>query len=236
MTILPKATLVPRTRTRDAIVSVIRAWIVDGELAPGATLNIAELAAALDTGRTPVREALIQLEAEGLVETEPQRWTRVTPLSMAEVESLYPVWIHLEVLSAQLAARRLKAGASLAAVEDAQRAFADVVARAVAMPDADLRVAVREADDRFHQAILDLAGNRHLANARQPLRVLARRYENAFFSHARLIGPRSVADHERMIDALRRADENAAAAAMRANMERTYELIEQLVQGATPQR
>ncbi len=69
-----------RDLLRDQAYATIRDAIVDGTLAPGERLRDQELCAWLGLSRTPVREALSRLEQDGLVETEPQRYTRVTPL------------------------------------------------------------------------------------------------------------------------------------------------------------
>ena len=65
--------------------------ISEGELQPGADLNSVELASRFGTSRTPVREALMLLEKEGLVEIPPRRRPRVAQISLAEVEELYEI-------------------------------------------------------------------------------------------------------------------------------------------------
>src|SRR3954454_4716455 len=110
---------------RESIVDRLRGWIVDGTLAPGEFVRDGEIAASLGVSHTPVREALLQLEREGLIESTPKRWTRVTLLHTADLKRLYPVLIELEALAAHLAAERSVAG--LADVEAAQQAFAELV-------------------------------------------------------------------------------------------------------------
>lgn len=65
--------------------------ITEGRLAPGADLNSVELAARFGTSRTPVREALMLLEKEGLVEIPPRRRPRVSHISLDEIEELYQI-------------------------------------------------------------------------------------------------------------------------------------------------
>lgn len=80
---------------RDSLVGQIASNIAreigDGTLLPGADLNSVELAARFQTSRTPVREALMLLEKEGLVEIPPRRRPRVATISMREVEELYEI-------------------------------------------------------------------------------------------------------------------------------------------------
>ena len=73
------------------IAGEIASVITDGTLKPGADLNSVELAARFGTSRTPVREALMLLEKEGLVEIPPRRRPRVARISMSEVEELYHI-------------------------------------------------------------------------------------------------------------------------------------------------
>src|SRR5688572_23204414 len=92
----------PRTLLRDAAYEAIRREIVDGRLEPGARVRDHDLAARLGLGRTPVREALGRLEEEGLVETRPQSFTRVTPLSRTDARDAFPIVAALHALAAEL--------------------------------------------------------------------------------------------------------------------------------------
>ncbi|MDQ3548981.1 MAG: GntR family transcriptional regulator, partial [Chloroflexota bacterium] len=89
---------------REKVLTTVRNWIVEGELAPGEIIRDAEIAQALNVSRTPVREALLQLRAESLVEMKPKGWTQVKLLDQREAEKLLPVVIDLEALAARLAA------------------------------------------------------------------------------------------------------------------------------------
>jgi DNA-binding GntR family transcriptional regulator len=97
---------------RDSLVGMIASEIAHsiaaGELQPGADLNSVELATRFGTSRTPVREALMLLEKEGLVEIPPRRRPRVAHISMTEVEELYEVRAVLN----QLMMRRFARAAS----------------------------------------------------------------------------------------------------------------------------
>jgi DNA-binding GntR family transcriptional regulator len=216
-----------RLRARELVVERLRAWIVDGELAPGEVVKDTEVATTLGVSRTPVREALLQLEREGLIESQPGRWTRVALLDARLAEQVYAVIVALEGLSAALAAERLAgdAAAQLAPIAAAQERFAAAVARyaATQAPD-DLR-AVRAADDGFHESVLRGADNGPLADALLPLRARARRFEIWYFGQAPTLNAASVAEHELVLDALRAGDATRAGDAMRHNFTRTVRAI-----------
>src|SRR4051794_10514446 len=93
-----------RDLLRDRAYAAIRDAIVDGTLAPGERLRDPELCAWLGLSRTPVREALARLESDGLVETAPQRFTRVALLDRREAQDAFPVVAALHALAAELGA------------------------------------------------------------------------------------------------------------------------------------
>src|SRR3954451_19955448 len=84
------------------IATEIAGRIVDGSLPPGADLNSVDLAARFGTSRTPVREALMLLEKEGLVEIPPRRRPRVVRFSLRDIEEIYEVRSALNGLMMEL--------------------------------------------------------------------------------------------------------------------------------------
>src|SRR5680860_567410 len=94
-------------KTSVAIARAIRAAILDGRLAPGESLRETQLAESLGTSRTPIREALIMLEREGLVQGAPNRGSTVRRFDQDELEDLYNIRAALEGHAARQAAERL---------------------------------------------------------------------------------------------------------------------------------
>src|SRR3954464_7514575 len=103
----------PRLRSARSVgsgqlaVELIREAILDGELAAGERLKEDELARRLDVSRTPVREALRRLEAEGLVVVEPQRGATVRSYAPEELDDMYRLRAVLEGYAARRAAERI---------------------------------------------------------------------------------------------------------------------------------
>src|SRR3954470_6004381 len=107
MPVPDRSAALERDLLRDRAYVVIRDAIVDGTLAPGERLRDQELTQWLGLSRTPVREALARLEADGLVETAPQRFTRVALLDRREAADAFPVVAALHALAAELGGPRL---------------------------------------------------------------------------------------------------------------------------------
>lgn len=187
-----------RDLLRDQAYVAIRDAIVDGTLAPGERLRDQELCAWLGLSRTPVREALNRLEQDGLVETAPQRFTRVTPLDRRAARDAFPVVAALHALAAEMAVGLAGGdGARLTdADRDAMRAanerFAD------ALRDGDIDAAL-QADDDFHGVFVSASANGEIPRALERLMPRIRRLERLRFGS--LQGRASVKEHAAILRA-----------------------------------
>src|SRR3954451_12210026 len=114
---------VPRTLLRDRAYTAIRDAIVTGEIDPGAVVRDAELAERLGLSRAPVREAFARLVDEGLLESKPQSYTRVTPVVAADVRDAAAVVGAMHELATRIAVPRLFA-ADVQAMRTANERFA----------------------------------------------------------------------------------------------------------------
>lgn len=147
----------PLTRNASvAATEVIREAILDGRLLPGRRLKEEELAQELGISRTPVREALLMLQAEGLVDAAPNRGATVRSHSVEDLNDLYQLRALLEGYAARRAATRLSDEA-VAGLRESCARFEALIEKG-----ADMRVLVRE-NLVFHQAILESAGSARLA-------------------------------------------------------------------------
>jgi DNA-binding GntR family transcriptional regulator len=138
----------------------IRLAIVEGRYRPGQRLIEQRIAEELDLSRTPIREALRMLDAEGLVITEANRGAIVRPIAADDVQDLYELRARLESYAAYRASLR-RTDAHLAVMDEAMRGFSAGVQRA-----ADGRAdAVRELTARnfdFHQSVVEAACHERL--------------------------------------------------------------------------
>ena len=187
---------VRRTLLRDTAYEAIRDAIVRGDIPPGTVVNNAVVAEQLGLSRAPVRDALARLADEGLVETKPQSYTRVTQLVPKEVRDAAAVVRAMHELAARTAVPLLTAG-QVDAMRDANRRFE----AATAAGDVDTAM---NCDDELHGVLVDVAGNRAVAATIERYTPLIRRLERRQFSSAR--ARRSVQWHDELIAACAAGD------------------------------
>ncbi len=190
--------------------------IVTGTLAPGEMLHDDELCSWLGLSRTPVRGALARLEGEGLVKTQPQRFTRVSTIDPGDARALFQVIASLHALAAELAVPELGAEALFALRTHNDRHIAALTAR-------NPRV-TWESDDHFHSVFVDGCGNPDLQRV---IDGLAPRLHRLEMLHAGpLPGRRALAQHEAVLARAAAGDAERTASATREHWLSVGALIE----------
>nr|WP_290054052.1 GntR family transcriptional regulator [Amycolatopsis sp. MEP2-6] len=190
---LPK---VVRPLLRDEAYDHIRQAIVDGSLPPGAPLRDGDLAEQLGLSKAPVREALRRLAEEGLVDSKPQSYTRVSEVMSPDVLDAREIVRVLHEFAVRQAAAKCRPH-DIAAMRAANDRFAK------AIEAGDVKAAVK-ADDELHDVPVRLAGNAAVAATLDRYTPLLRRLEHARFSSA--LAWNSVLRHTKLIDALEAHD------------------------------
>ncbi len=104
---LPTPQFIRRRSLHDELTERVRALITDGELSPGQKIPERDLCERFGVSRTPLREALKVLASEGIVTLQPNRGARVSSLTVAELEEVFPVMGALEALSGEIACRHI---------------------------------------------------------------------------------------------------------------------------------
>ncbi len=194
------------TTKTDRIANELRALIASGEIARGERIQQDRLAERFATSITPVREAIRQLEAEGLLVSEPHRGVRVSSADLEQIKGVYVARRLLEPYAAQRAALRVSRQ-DLVAAERLIEQMAD--------PDADLP----EINRRFHFLFYDKCGIPALAEL---LDTLWRSYP---WDILQVLGQRrehAVAEHQAMADAVATADLDLIAETFGVNLGRSY--------------
>lgn len=193
---------ISRLALHDQVASRLRTMLVEGQIAPGAKLNERELSAQLRVSRTPLREAIKLLAAEGLVDLLPNRGAVAVKLTEADVVNTFELLATLEGMSGELAAQRIT-DEELAELRALHYEMMACFARR------DLSGYYR-INARIHTAINDAARNPVLASTYRSInaRVQSLRFRT---NQNEAKWKNAVAEHERMIEALAAHD----AAAMR---------------------
>ena len=187
----------------------LKTRIMSADLPPGASLNELEIAAALGTSRTPVREAIRKLEQEGLAMRYPNRGAIVTKLSMTDVLEIWQLREILEPAACALAADRIDREA-LARIESA---FLELRGQEMG-PEA--YEAFLRADVGLHGLIVDSTGN---ATLRSVLGMLNERVVQVRVVTSPARFQSAVAEHLAIVAALKARDAQEAMAAMRRHLE-----------------
>jgi DNA-binding GntR family transcriptional regulator len=192
--------------------STLRDMIMDGDLAPGARLAEVELADRLGVSRTPVREALSRLAAEGLVEVVPNRGARVATWTVAELEGVFDLRSTLEPQLTAFAVPH----AGTRDVEDLEELATRMIEVGSPGPDQDLDALV-PLNRTFHDRLVALAGHPTLATAlaaaiHPPI------VRRNFLTYDEASLRRSLAHHAEIVAAIRAGDPDWARAVMTSHI------------------
>jgi DNA-binding GntR family transcriptional regulator len=209
-----RVSLPRRQNLADNVYEALKELIMDGIFPQGSRVNLDKAARQLQVSQSPLREALVRLESEGLVIKEPFRGYSTAPvLSKRELQDLFEFRFVVEPWAA---ARITDEGAGLLAAE--MSTFSEAPSgtsyhdyRGMALHDA-----------RLHDLVQKLAGNGHMRRAFQRthchLHILRLYYQGG-------MGSAALREHRLVVDAIASGDPDAAAAAMRAHLEASRERL-----------
>jgi DNA-binding GntR family transcriptional regulator len=195
---------IPRT-VRDALVETLRDEIVRGDFVPGQYLRLEEIAARFDVSTMPVREALRDLEAEGLVTIFPHRGAIVTQLSADELQDIYDIRVMLEEMATRLAVPLVTEDTltELTSLVEQMEEYRGDVASFVKL------------NHRFHLTLYGASGRRHLCELNRMLRYRAQHYLHVFIVEVDLGHlPDTHGEHRAILAACKRGDAEQAAIIM----------------------
>ncbi len=220
---------IPRPALHEQVAGRLREMLVEGRIAPGAKLNERQLCEALEVSRTPLREAIKKLAAEGLVELVPNRGAIALQLDEQAVRHTFEVMGGLEAMSGELAAQRI----TEAELAEIRATHFEMLA---AYTRRDLPAYYR-LNASIHRAINAAARNPVLCDTYDRLnaRLQALRFrsnqDGDKWKHA-------VEEHEKMIDALTRRDGAALSQLLARHLENKLAVVLEQLQAAqaTPAR
>ena len=193
----------PRVSRTDEAYRVLKTEIMENRMPPGFQAVETELAEQLGISRTPIREAVIRLCEEGLVEVKRRRGIRVLPISVEDMREIYDL---LTLLEADCARRLTEAGLSKSQILLLENAVDEMEAAL----NRDSLDEWAQADDRFHRLHLDFLANRRLARMIGQLLDQAHRVR-MFTLHLRRKPTKSTKDHRAMVRALQKGNPETAS-------------------------
>jgi DNA-binding GntR family transcriptional regulator len=217
---IPALPLTPTVKRSlaDDVVDRLRNAIFHGSFKPGEALREEQLAAMLDVSRGPVREALVQLEREGLVIVRRHRGATVARLSRSDLEDVYSLRLALERLAIQRAAR-FATDQDFAAMGSVLTAFDIALSRGPSEKE------IAELDVRFHDLIYQAARHQRLydcwANLKAQIYIflLSRNVVDPDFREI------TVKSHAALLDAIRTRDEARATTEIEDHLRGAYDRV-----------
>jgi DNA-binding GntR family transcriptional regulator len=195
----------------------LKQMILDNQLSPGTHLLELEVANLLGVSRTPVREAMVRLDQEGLIALRARHGMRVLPISPEDMEEIYQILTALEAAAAEIVASKppLERGTDLLkrAIRDMTKAL-----------DGGALEKWAEADERFHKLLIELAGNKRLAAS------VNLHWEQAH--RARMVTLRlrpkptsSMVDHQALVSAIEQGKPSVARQVHREHRRRSGKML-----------
>jgi len=191
-------------RVADEVFARLHERIVTGDLAPGDRVDAGDIAESLGVSRTPVREAILRLDAQGLVERMPYRGVVVTAVDQTAAEDVAALRIHLETLAARAATPRLQPQ-DLARMGEVHEQLEAV------MSGPDAQRGFTELNREFHTTLYRAAGSATLVRLIDDLSAQAERIR----LHFDVRRGRALDDHAAILAACRSGDVEAAVSATR---------------------
>ncbi len=204
---------IERTFVRHEAYLKLRDWILEGTFPPGMKLRDKDLAEGLGVSRTPVREALLRLEDEGLVQTKPNRSTHVTPIDFHNASHLYSIVWALEELALSQAFGSI--------TEKHLQVMAEANERFLKKLKARDRMAALQADIDFHSVYIKLAQNQELEQIISEIKYKLKRLDLYYFDKIQ-DAALSYDEHRKIIEALRKKNLPQAMSAVECNWKNSF--------------
>ncbi|MHA6804133.1 GntR family transcriptional regulator [Salinifilum ghardaiensis] len=201
---------VQRRSTAAIVAEQLRSAIMYGSLAPGSQLGEAELAQRLGVSRGPLREAMQRLVAEGLLHSEPHRGLFVMTLDAEDVRDIYLGRFAVERAACEQIVRTRR--------ETAVAELSEVHARMVSAAEQADPVAISDADQEFHEALVRASGSARLQRMAATLLVEKRMCLTALQDKYQADEHALVDEHQGLIDAIEGGDEGLVLSRLRAHM------------------
>lgn len=201
---------------REKVYERLKRQLLTGRIKPGMRMMEIELAKDLGVSRTPVREAIRQLEKEGLVRITPGRGTYASEVSVEDIINTLTVREDLDALAAELAAEHMNQAEEKKLLE-----LTDKYAKAIKKGDMDTMI---HADEAFHRRIAKISGNKTLAALAKTVQDKVQRFRYLYYEDLKNY-QNMPAEHREIIDALMSGDKKIARRVTDAHVKRLRDFV-----------
>ncbi|MDU5503681.1 MAG: GntR family transcriptional regulator [Anaerococcus vaginalis] len=210
---------IKRKFIKDEAYDLISKKIISGELKPKTRIRINEMSEALGISRTPVREAILRLEDEGLILSKANRWTMVAPINIDETLNIYPIISSLEQLALKIGFSNIN--------DEVIEELENINENIKKIQSKKNHIKILELDQAFHKEIIDLAQNSEIDSLLDGLKRKVSRVDIYFFendSHKMS----SFDEHAEIIKYLKKKDLEKALLALEKNWATTMSSLEDI--------
>ncbi|QUW28192.1 GntR family transcriptional regulator [Bacillus cereus] len=209
-----------RVSAKSLVLNQLQDWIIEGVLKPDEKINDGELAEALGVSRTPVREALQILELSGLVEMVPGQKTKIAPIKLDDIPTIYETMAGLHsIIGKQAIQHTTKADLKL--LSEINNDFQYSIEKKNAKQALEL-------DIQFHNAISSIAKNQYIEPFLENMQLHVLRLEYLFFQNF-VPASQSIDEHHAIIQALQKQDEKQMEQMMTQNWLRPMKEIQKII-------
>ena len=196
----------------EKVYQVLKKEIVRGIIEPGSVLSENKLSKRMNVSRTPIRESVRKLVAEGLVKTSPNKKMTVSEVSLTDMKEVLMVRGALEGLAANIAAKRIS-------TKEIDKLEKIVTQMSVYLTKENLS-SYCEVDDKFHDLILNVCGNKWIIKVRENLGNFIYRYRVKSLSIPGRL-KHSLEEHRVIMESLKKHDSEEAERSSKTHMENT---------------
>ena len=206
---------------RDVVFNTLREAILKGDLKPGERLMELQLASKLGVSRTPIREAILMLEQEGLAVTTPRKGAEVAKMTLKDMEDVLEIRDALDELAVRIACQKIS-DEQLKQLEDMKELFEKSTQTGNVKK-------IAEADVTFHDVIYEATGNPKLVTLLNNLREQVYRYRVEYIKDPKNY-PTLIAEHEAILESLKNRDVKNAVEAMHVHVANQAEAVKTVIQ------
>ena len=203
------------------VIEELKRLILENELPAGSNHLESELSEKLGVSRTPIREAILVLEAQGLLEVKPRHGVRISAVSSNDISEIYQIITELEGLSAELAATRNLSDDELQLAQESITKMNAALAK-------DDREAWAEADQTFHNELVRFGGNSRISGIVDMYNDQVHRIR-ALTLYLRPSPSQSIEDHSKVLEAIRNNDPVKARKIHTAHRKKAGKLLVELL-------